>query len=106
MRILFDQGVPVPLRTYLVPHSVSTAYEKGWSQLRNGNLLNVAEQENFNVLLTTDQNLQYEQNLEGRLIAVVILSTTSWPRIKLVANDVLLAIESSQAEQFNLVDIP
>ena len=49
MRILFDQGVPVPLRSSLTPHSVSTAYEKGWSQLRNGNLLNAVEEESFDV---------------------------------------------------------
>ena len=106
MRILFDQGVPVPLRSYLTPHSVSTAYEKGWSQLRNGNLLDAAEAEKFEAFLTTDQNLRYEQNLRDREIAVVVLSTTSWPRIKLATDAVLLAVQSAQSGQFSLGDIP
>ena len=106
MRILFDQGVPVPLRTHLAPHTVTTAYEKGWSQLRNGNLLNAAEEESFSIFLTTDQNLQYEQNLRDRSIAVVILSTTSWPRIKLATEAVLLVIQSAQSGQFSVVEIP
>lgn len=106
MRILFDQGVPVPLRAYLTPYAVSTAYEKGWSQLRNGNLLDAAEEEAFEIFLTTDQNLQYEQNLSNRAIAVVVLSTTSWPRIKLATDAVLSAVQSAQSGQFSFVDIP
>lgn len=106
MRVLFDQGVPAPLRAYLTSYDVVTAYEKGWSALRNGNLLAVAEEEKFEVLLTTDQNLQYEQNLKGRSIAVVVLSTTSWPRIKLVTDDISTAIQSARAGQFSFVDIP
>lgn len=106
MRILFDQGVPVPLRAYLSPHHVSTAYEKGWSQLRNGDLLDAAVAAEFEVFLTTDQNLRYEQNLSNRPIAVVVLSTTSWPRIKLATNVVLAAIQSARSGQFSFVDIP
>lgn len=106
MRILFDQGVPIPLRVYLSPHDVETAYEKGWSELRNGELLSAAEADAFEVFLTTDQNLRYEQNLSDRSVAVVILSTTSWPRIKLVTDAVLAAIESAHCDQFTVVDIP
>lgn len=83
MRILFDQGVPVPLRAYLPTHSIETAYEKGWSSLDDGELLNRSQDALFDLFLTTDQNLQFEQNLSNRAIAVVILSTTSWPRIRL-----------------------
>lgn len=106
MRILFDQGVPVPLRSYLSPHNIDTAYEKGWSELQNGNLLKAAEADAYEVFLTTDQNLQYEQNLSARSISVVILSTTSWPRIKLATAAVLSAIESACPGQFTVVDIP
>jgi len=69
-------------------------------------LLDAAEEESFEVFLTTDQNLQYEQNLREREIAVVILSTTSWPRIKLVTDAVLSAVQLAQSGQFSLVDIP
>jgi len=81
MRILFDQGTPSPLRHALAGHSVSTAYELGWASLANGDLLDAAER-SFDVLVTTDQNLPYQQNLKGRRLAIVILPTTSWPKLE------------------------
>src|SRR5437868_11358505 len=82
MRLLFDQGTPVPLRNHLSNHAVETAYEKGWSNLKNGELLTRAEADGFDALITTDQNLRYQQNLTGRKISVIVLLTTNWPRIK------------------------
>lgn len=82
MKLLFDQGTPVPLRTHLPNHTIETAYEKGWSNLNNGDLLTHAESYGFDALLTTDQNLLHQQNLTGRKITVVVRLTTSWPRIK------------------------
>src|SRR5437868_3512988 len=81
MRILFDHGTPAPLRHALTSHSVSTAYEMGWAELDNGDLLKVAERE-FDILVTTDQNLRYQQRLSDRRIAILVLPTTSWPRIQ------------------------
>jgi predicted nuclease of predicted toxin-antitoxin system len=82
VKILFDQGTPAPLRDFLLNHDVSTAYELGWSTLKNGELLNTAETNSFEVFITTDTNLRYQQNLIQRKIAIVVLNTTSWPRIK------------------------
>ena len=79
---MFDQGTPVPLRGHISAHYVSTAYELGWATLKNGELLAAAEKSGFEVLVTTDTNLQYQQNLNQRKITNVVLSTTSWPRIK------------------------
>jgi hypothetical protein len=84
VRILFDQGTPVPLKEHLPGHSVVTAYEKGWSTLRNGELLALAEAQ-FDVLVTTDRNLRFQQNLAARRLAIVVLPTTSWPRSRPVA---------------------
>lgn len=81
MKILFDQGTPVPLRRYLTEHEVATAAEMDWSQLTNGELLAAATEAGFEVLVTTDQNLRYQQNLKSRKIAVVVLMSASWPRI-------------------------
>lgn len=81
MKILFDQGTPVPLRRYLPGHAVDTAYERGWSALANGDLLTTAEQDGYEILITTDRNLCYQQNLADRQIAIVVLLSTSWPRI-------------------------
>ena len=60
MRILFDQGTPVPLRDSLPQHEVSTTYERGWSTLRNGELLDAAEREGYAILVTTDSNLRHQ----------------------------------------------
>jgi hypothetical protein len=81
MEILFDQGTPAPLRRFLGEHSVTTAYEKGWSELTNGSLLKAAEGL-FELMLTTDRNLRYQQNLSGRKLAILVLPTTSWPVIQ------------------------
>jgi hypothetical protein len=97
MRILFDQGTPAPLRHLLSQHSVSTAFECGWSTLTNGDLLAAAESAGYDLLMTTDRNLQYQQNLNTRAIAIVVLSSTNWPRIRehvAEINNVLLNIQT------------
>jgi uncharacterized protein (DUF433 family) len=81
MKILFDQGTPAPLRDALTGHSVTTVYEQGWDQLANGDLLRVAEAA-FDAFVTTDQNLRYQQNLTGRKLAILVLPTTSWPKLR------------------------
>jgi hypothetical protein len=93
MRILFDQGTPVPLRALLSGHSVSTAYEMGWSELANGDLLAAAEAD-FDALITTDQNLRYQQNLTGRRLAILVLPTTSWPKIRSNEVQVIASIDA------------
>ena len=102
MMILFDQGVPAPLRYHLVGHKVATAFEKGWSGLKNGVLLQQAEQKGFEIFVTTDQNLRYQQNLQARKIAIVVLQSTSWPKIKnsldKVVSAIILAKESTYLE--------
>jgi len=81
MRILFDQGTPVPLRQHLSGHQVETAFDLGWSRLTNGELLAAAEAR-FDVLVTTDKNLRQQQSLTGHKLAVLVLPTTSWPRLR------------------------
>ena len=93
MRILFDQGTPVPLRQHFPDHQVQTAFELGWSRLTNGDLLAAAEKQ-FDVLVTTDQNLRYQQSLAGRKLAVLVLPTTSWPRLQNRIDDIIKALES------------
>ncbi len=82
MRVLFDQGTPVPLRKHLSGYDVKTAFELNWSNLENGSLLSAAEEAGFSIVLTTDKNLKYQQRLATRRIAIIVLSTTSWPRIE------------------------
>jgi hypothetical protein len=75
MLILFDNGIPAPLRYALKGHTVVEAIERGWDTLANGELLAVAEAAGFEVLLTTDKNMRYQQNLKGRKIVFVVLGT-------------------------------
>jgi hypothetical protein len=105
VRILFDQGTPAPLRASLLDHIVETAYELGWSTLKNGELIAAAEAGGFDILVTTDKNLKYQQNLATRAIAIVVLSTTSWPRIKTALGAVVNAIESASAGSYHEVSI-
>jgi glutamate racemase len=105
LKILFDQGTPVPLRGHIPTHRVSTAYELGWATLKNGELLAAAESHGFDVLVTTDTNLQYQQNLTKRKIAIVVLSTTSWPRIQKSINAIVNAIELATPNSFQNVVI-
>jgi len=106
MRILFDQGTPVPLRKALTNHEVTTAYERGWSELKNGELLNAAEEEGFEVFVTTDSNLKYQQNLQSRRIAIIMLTTTSWPRIRQAIETVVLAVDGASEGMYVEVAIP
>ena len=99
MRILFDQGTPAPLRTYLEAHEVKTAAEMGWSRLTNGQLLDAAE-ETFHLLITTDQQLREQQNLVGRKLSILVLPTTSWPKLEPNHTRILSAIESVTSGQY------
>ena len=92
MRILFDQGTPVPLKQLLTSHIVETVFELGWSNVENGALLALAE-DSFDLFITTDQQLRYQQNLAGRKLSVLVLMTTSWPRIRVHAQRVVAAVE-------------
>lgn len=82
MLILFDQGTPVAIRRAFPEHTVRTAREQGWSTLLNGDLLRVAEEAGFEVLLTTDANLRYQQNMKGRRLAIVALSKNRWSIVR------------------------
>ena len=105
MNILFDQGTPVPLRRHLSEYRVTTAYEQGWSNLLNGRLLEIAEQAGYELLITTDQNLRYQQNLARRQIAIIVLGSTSWPRIQKHLATIRNAIERARSGTYEEIAI-
>ena len=106
MRVLFDQGTPVPLRRYLAGHQVVTAYERGWSRLKNGDLLDAAERDGFEVFVTTDSNLRYQQNLARRRIAIVVLTTTDWSRIRPAVDIVIRIVDTATSPGYSEAVIP
>ena len=96
MKVLFDQGTPLPLRRRLPEHSVDTAAERGWSDLDNGGLIDKAEEEGYEILVTTDQNMRHQQNLRNRQLSLVVLLSTAWPRIQLRTDEIRAAIDETQ----------
>jgi hypothetical protein len=106
MRVLFDQGTPVPLRGALAPHEVETAFERGRSTLTNGELLDAAERAGFDVLVTADLHLRYQQNLTSRRLAIVVLSSTSWPRMERVLPAITRAVDGALEGSYTEVPIP
>ncbi len=106
MRILFDQATPVPIKTYLELHSISTAAQQGWDRLRNGDLLTVAERAGFDLLLTTDKNMRYQQNLTGRTIAIVVLGNQQWPELRAYIQLVVEAVNAATPGSYVEIEIP
>jgi hypothetical protein len=106
MLILFDQGTPFPLRKFLPGHVLKTAYQQGWSALLNGDLLRIAEEAGFDLLLTTDKNLAYQQNLRGRKIAVVALGKTRWSLIEPELDRIAAVVNAALPGSYSLIDIP
>ena len=100
MKILFDQGTPAPLRHSLAGHTIATAFEQGWSDLENGGLIQVAETNGFDALVTTDQNLKYQQNLRGRKLAILVLPTTSWPKFQKYLDKISDAVNTLAAGEY------
>ena len=105
MKILFDQGVPAPLAAFLPGHVVVRVTQRGWGGIRNGDLLARAESE-FDALITTDQNLVYQQNLKQRRIAILVLGKGNWPQLKPHATRIARSLDQLKPGAFVEVPIP
>jgi PIN like domain len=106
MLILFDNGTPRGLAHFLIGHSVEEARERGWEELANGELMDAAEQAGFEVMVTTDKNIRYQQRLKVRKIALVVLEHSQWPMVKLVAGNIAAAVNAAQPGGYAEVDVP
>jgi hypothetical protein len=103
MRVLFDNGTPRGIAPALVGHSVEEARARGWDNLTNGALLAEAEKAGFDVFVTTDRNLRYQQNLAGRRLAIIVLGKARWKLIRLRLDAVLEAV--TLAKPGDLIEI-
>lgn len=106
MLVLFDQGTPVPIRRHLRRHTVRTTFEHGWDMLANGELLTAAEREGYDVFVTTDKNLRYQQNLSSRRIAIVVIMAAQWPRLASHVDLVVAAVDAAVPGGYTEVEIP
>jgi len=105
VRILFDACVPWPLSNELSAHDCRTAQQLQWSQIKNGELLSLAEPQ-FDLFLACDQNMQYQQNLTGRSIAILELSTNKLRRLVGAAQLIRDTIAPMQPSEFRRLEIP
>jgi hypothetical protein len=107
MLVLFDNGTPRTLARYLIDrHTVTEARARGWERLENGELLTEAEAAGFEVLVTTDKNLRYQQNLSGRKIAIVVLGQGRWTLIQPHVAQVVAAVSAATPGSYAEVEIP
>ena len=106
MRIVLDHSVPAPLRHYLRGHEVRQAKELGWDRLANGELLKEAESAGVDLLITADKNLQYQQDLRGRRISLIIVGNAQWPVLRRSVDKVLVAVDDASPGSFAEVPIP
>ena len=106
MRILFDHNVPRQLRRHLVGHDVDVAEERGWAVLGNGALLGRAEEAGYEVVITADKNMPYQQNLGRRNLALIVLGTNRWPLIEPGIEDIRNALDGTRPSEMRGVPIP
>ena len=98
--VLLDQNAPRRLREFLTGHDVKSAYQMGWDTLQNGALIAVAEDAGFEVLITADQNIEHQQNLTDRKLALVVLGTNHWPIVRAHTDRVVRAVNEAKAGSY------
>jgi hypothetical protein len=106
MKILFDNGTPKPIARRLSGHEVTYARKIGWHEMGNGELIRRAEEPGYDVLLSTDKNIRYQQNLQGRKIALIVLGNQQWPVVRLHLDKIAAAVDAATPGSFVEVDIP
>jgi hypothetical protein len=106
MRVLFDNGTPRGVGAALTDHIVEEARAHGWDTLRNGELLDAAEAAGFDVFVTTDRNLRYQQNLAGRKIAIIVRGNGRWRLIKNRLPIIGAAVGAAAPGSFAEIEIP
>jgi hypothetical protein len=104
LKVLFDQNVPRGLARHLLNHEVTRSAEVGWQRLKNGDQLRAAEASGFELLLTCDRNLEYQQTVEGRMIGILALSTNNWPLIRMHIAEIVTAVDDSTVGSYRRVE--
>jgi hypothetical protein len=106
MKILFDNGTPNAMAPSLIGHEVTFARQIGWEELENGELIQRAEKAGYELLLSTDKNIRYQQNLSGRKIALIVLGNSQWPMVRLHLDRIVAAVNACTPGSYTEVEIP
>ncbi len=105
MRILLDECVPWPMHKLLAGHDCSSTQWRGWGGTKNGDLIRLAEEE-FDLFITSDQNLRYQQNLAGQRLAILELSTNDLRRILAASCDIVAVVSTTGRGEYRHLEIP
>jgi hypothetical protein len=106
MKILFDNGAPNTIARSLIGHEVTFARQIGWAELENGELIQRAEDAGYELLLSTDKNIRYQQNLTGRKIALIVLGNSQWPMVRLHLDRIIAAVNACTPGSYTEMEIP
>ena len=106
MKILFDHGTLRSIARSLAGHEVTRAAQLGWHELGNGVLIQRAEEAGYDLLLSTDRNIRYQQNLSDRKIAIVVLTDQQWPNVRLHLERIAIAVNDAKPGGYVEVEIP
>jgi hypothetical protein len=107
LRIVFDKNVPVGVRRFLSKHEVRTFVEMRWHpQLENGELLKAAEASGFDVMVTSDQNIRYQQNPTGRKLAFVVLGSNIWPVVRDHGAAIAAKVDAATPGSYKFIEMP
>ena len=93
------------LRVFLTGHSIEDARTRGWEELANGELIEAAEQAGFELLVTTDKNIRYQQNLAARKLALIVLGNSQWPMVRLAVPNIISAVNAAKPGSYLEVDV-
>ncbi len=105
MKIIFDENVPLPLRQFLVEHTVTTIQQHGWTGVENGALIALTDGI-FDILILADKNSRYQQDLRSRRIALIELPTNRWPILKTLAPRIIAAVTSAAPGSYTVIPFP
>lgn len=104
MRVLLDESTPRGLRRFLPGHQVRTVQEEGWTSLKNGALLRVAEDAGFKLMVTADASIKYQQNLNNRKLALVVLPTNDWSKVKALTKLIADMVDGAEPGSYQALD--
>ena len=105
MKVLLDECTPRVVKKRLPMHDISTVQEMGWAGIKNGELLTRAEAQ-FEAFITTDKNLRYQQNLTGRVLAVLVLPSNQVPVVERVLPAIKSALQTIKAGDYVEIPLP
>ncbi len=106
MRVLFDKNVPYALRRHLSPNTVRVAAQLSWGLLENGDLLQAAEDAGFDLMVTCDQNIRYQQNLSTRRIGLVVLGSNQWQFVRSHLPEIVSAVNDASVGSYAFIEVP